>query len=220
MEQIPGFLISPAIFLGIYFFLKSRYPQDDFQLFVKAFFWGIFMIIPVILADQAAHYLKIDGARSIRRMFAYSFVIVAFIYELSVFLPLRFSTFNRRHFKGPINGIIYTTAITLGLTSIYAIYYVYFCDQSGLSDYYFWSMGPINTLIAVILGFFTGLGKIRKNQFIDSMTGLGAATVFLGIYRFALLSSDIALFWMYLVVSLLISAALISKSSRITAESD
>jgi len=189
-------------------------------MFIKAFFWGVFMIIPVVLADQAAHSLNIDGARSIRRMILYSFVVVAFTYELAIFLPLRFSILKRKHFKGPADGIIFSVAIALGLTSIYAIYYSLLCENSGLSDFYFWSMGPVNATIAVVLGFFTGLGKIRKNLFIDSMTGLGAATLFHGIYRFAMLSSDGILTWIFVTVSVFIAATLMMKSLKITAESE
>ena len=220
MEQVPGFLISPAIFLAIFTFLKISYPKGDFQLLFKAFFWGVLMVVPVILADQAAHYLNIDGARSIRWMIVYAFIVVAFTYELSIFLPLRLSLYKRKHFKGPSDGIIYSVAIAMGLTSIYAIYYTLFCETAGLSAIYFWSMGPVNAAIAVILGFFTGLGKIRKNQLIDSMTGLGAAMLFLGIYRFALLSSEIVLLTLFVVVSVFIAIGMIFKSLKITSESE
>lgn len=219
MEKIPGFLISPAIFLAIFLILRFRYPKEDFQLLLKAFFWGIFMIIPVIIADQAAHYLDIDGACSLRRMIAYSFFFVAFFYELSVFLPLRLSILKRSLFKGPSDGILYSVSIALGLTTVFAIYYSLYCESSGLASFYFWSMGPINAAIAVILGFFTGLGKIRKNLFIDSMTGLGAATLFQGIYHFALLSSDIFLFWLFVFMSVFIAVILILKSRKITPDS-
>lgn len=188
------------------------------MLLVQAFFWGVWMIIPVILIDQAAHYLMIDGARSIRRMIAYSFVFVAFVYQLSVFLPLRFSVLRKMRHKTPSTGILYAVVITLGLTSIYAIYYSLLGNKSGLSEHFFWSMGPVSMAIAVITGFFTGLGDIRKNQFIDSMTGLGAATVFFGIYRFSLLSSDVLLFWMFVTVTVFISFILFRKSLQKTAE--
>lgn len=220
MGHYPGFLISPLLFLAIFLYLKIRYPKGEFSLLIKAFFWGVFLIIPVVLADQAAHYLNIDGARSIRRMFLYSFVVVAFTYELAIFLPLRFSITQRKHFKGPADGIIYSVALALGLTSMYIIYYSWFCDPVGLSEFYFWSMGPMNIAIAVVLGFFTGLGKMRKNQFIDSMTGLGAATLFQGIYRFAMLSSDEILSWLFVIVSVFIAVVLMRNSLKITAESE
>jgi RsiW-degrading membrane proteinase PrsW (M82 family) len=218
MDNIAGLLISPLAFLILFFFLKFRFPKGDHELLVESFMWGCLIAIPVILADMVAHYFVIDGARSIRRMITYSFIIVAFTSEVSKFIPLRFSLVSRNHFRNPADGIIFSVAIALGLSTIYAIYYIYFSAKSGIDPAYFLSIGPMNALFGIIMGFFTGLGKLRKNLFIDSMTGLGATILFHGIYRFILLSKDITLFWLFALGSVFIASILIYKSRKIAAE--
>ncbi len=219
MVTIVGLLISPLIFLALFIYLRYKFPGGAFDLLFKAFIWGCLMAIPVILADQAAHYFQIDGAHSIRRMIVYSFVVVAFVSEISKFLPLSLSIVKRNRFSGPFPGIHYAVAVALGLSTIYAVYHAYFSVRSGADEVYFLSIGPMNVLLGIIMGFFLGMGKIRKNMFIDSMTGLGAAILFHGIYRFTLLTSDTTLFWLFAAGAVFIATILVIKSRKITIDS-
>lgn len=219
MVTIVGLLISPLIFLFFLLYLKYRIPGSDFNLITRAFFWGCLFSIPVIFADQAAQYLQIDGARSIRRMIAYSFVVTAFVIEVCKFLPLRFSLARKIQFSGPNPGIHYSVAVALGLATIFAVYHAYFSDRSGADQVYFLSIGPMNAILGIIMGFFVGMGKLRKNLFIDSMTGLIATIFFHGIYRFTLLTQDVTLFWLFALGALFIVGILIFKSKQIIAES-
>ncbi len=219
MVTIVGLLISPVIFLALFFYLKYKFPGGGFDLLFRAFIWGCIIAIPVIMADQVAHYLQIDGARSIRRMIVYSFVVVAFVSEISKFLPLRLSIVKRNRFSGPNPGIHYSVAVALGLATIYAVYHAYFSAMSGADTVYYLSIGPMNAVLGIIMGFFLGMGKLRKNLFIDSMTGLAATIFFHGIYRFTLLTSDITLFWLFVTGTFFIAAILVFKSRKATADS-
>ncbi|MFH1119438.1 MAG: PrsW family glutamic-type intramembrane protease [Bacteroidota bacterium] len=218
MEIIAGLIISPLAFVLFLLIFKFRFPKEGIDLLVKSFIWGCLVSVPVILADQVAHYFIIDGARSIRRMIVYSFIIVGFVTEVSKFLPIRLSLAGKNRFRSPAEGIIYSVALTLGLSTLYAIYYIYFSARSGHDPAYFLSIAPMNVLLGIIMGFFIGLGKIRKNLFIDSMTGLGATILIHGIYRFILLSRDVTLFWLFALGALFIASILFYKSRRITAE--
>ncbi|MBW6490772.1 MAG: PrsW family intramembrane metalloprotease [Lentimicrobium sp.] len=219
MKEILSLLISPLIFLLLFLYLKYRYPQGHFKLFFKAFGLGLMMAIPVIIADQVAHYLNLDGAISIRRMFMYSFVFVGFIFELSKFIPLATKIIKHHSFNGVPDGIIYTLAISTGITTLYAIYYQYFGLKVPGDEIYMLVIGPMNTLLAVILGFFAGMGKIRNNRFIDSMTGLGAASFLHGLFRFTLLSNDPMFFYLVAGGILFIAMILLRKSLTTPPES-
>lgn len=219
MENYIGILVSPLLFLAYFLYMKFRSPQDNNDLLIKSFTWGCLMALPVILADQAAHYLLIDGARSIRRMITYSFVVVAFTSEFSKFLPLRFSLVKRNRFANPAEGIKYSVIVALGLSTVYAVYYAFFSAKSGADPAYFLSIGPMNAIFGIIMGFFIGLGKLRRNLFIDSMTGLGATVLFHGIYRFVILTGDFTLFTMFILGAVFVASILIFKSTRVTADS-
>jgi len=56
------------------------------------------------------------------------------------------------------------------------------------------------------------MGKVRKNKFIDSMTGIGAAAFFHGLFRFTLLSNDMLFFYLVAGGLLFISIILVKKS--------
>lgn len=219
MKEILSLLISPLIFLILFLYLKYRYPKGQFNLFFRAFGLGLLMAIPVIIADQVAHYLNLDGAISIRRMFMYSFVFVGFIFELGKFIPLASKIIRHHSFNGAPDGIIYSIAISSGITTLYAIYYQYFGLKVPGDEIYLLAIGPVNALLAVILGFFTGMGKIRNNKFIDSMTGLGAASFLHGLFRFTLLSNDPVFFYLVAAGILFIAAILLRKSITTPPES-
>lgn len=219
MKEILPLLISPFIFLMLFLYLRYKYPKGQFRLFFKALGLGCLMAIPVILANMLANYLNLDGALSIRRMFMYSFVFVGFITELSKFIPLFSSIMKHKSFNGAPDGIIYTIAISTGLTTLYAIYYQYFGVKVEGDWLYIIVVGPMNALLAVTLGFFSGMGKVRKNKFIDSMTGIGAAAFFHGLFRFTLLSNDMLFFYLVAGGLLFISIILIRKSITTPPES-
>ncbi|MDY0103989.1 MAG: PrsW family glutamic-type intramembrane protease [Lentimicrobium sp.] len=212
MKEAASLLISPIIFLFLYLYLRYKYPQGQFRLLFKTFGLGLLMAVPVILADQLAHYLNIDGALSIRRMFMYSFVFVGFVTEISKFIPLYSFVMKHKTFNGAPDGIIYTIAISTGLTSIYSIYYLYFGLHVVGDTILMFAVGPVSALLAVILGFFAGMGKVRKNKFIDSMTGIGAAAFFHGLYRFTILSNDHLFYYLVSGGILFIALILLRKS--------
>lgn len=212
MKEAISLSMSPILFLLLYLYLRYKFPNGQFKLLFKAFFLGILMAIPVILADQLAHYIDIDGARSARRMFLYAFIFVGFITELSKFIPLQAYIMKHKSFNGAPDGIIYALAVSTGLTSLYAVYYLFFGTHVQLDVLYLYALGPVNALLAIILGFFAGMGKIRNNRFIDSMTGIGAAAFFHGLFRFALLSNDHLFFYMIVGGILFIALVLLRKS--------
>lgn len=212
MKEVISLLISPIIFLFLFLYLHYKYPHGQFRLLFKALGLGMVMAIPVILFDQLAQYINIDGAKSIRRMFLYAFVFVGFVTELSKFIPLHGHVMKNRSFNGPPDGIVYAIAISTGLTTLYAVYYFLFGTHVEGDALFMYALGPVNALLAVIMGFFAGMGKLRKNRFIDSMTGIGAATFFHGLFRFALLSNDRLFYFLIAGGILFIALILIRKS--------
>ncbi len=212
MKEVISLLISPIIFILLYLFLRYKYPHGQFRLLFKALGLGLLMAVPVILADQLAHYLNMDGALSIRRMFLYSFVFVGFVTEISKFIPLYGYVMKHKTFNGAPDGIIYTIAISSGLTTLYSIYYLYFGLHVPGDTIFMYAVGPVNALLSVVLGFFVGMGKARKNKFIDSMTGIGAAAFFHGLFRFTLLSNDQLFYYMVAGGIFFIALILLRKS--------
>lgn len=218
MANYSVLLISPLLFIALYLFLKYRYPKGEFRQFFRAFIYGLIIAIPLALLDQFAHFLNIDGALSLRRMAVYSFVIIGFAHELFKFLPLHFDIARKKVIKGSADGIVYSMAIALGLTTLFAVYYHFLGNHVEGNLIYLIAIGPLNALFAVILGFFAGMGIMRKNRFVDSMTGLGAASFFHGVFRFTLLSNDPLFFAVFALGTLLIAVILINRSRYVRSD--
>jgi hypothetical protein len=69
-----------------------------------------------------------------------------------------------------------------------------------------------------MMGFFIGLGKLRKMKIIDSMTGLAAAVFFHGLYSFCLITKDFKLLLAFFVGSTIIAISLCLAALRIHAD--
>lgn len=208
-------LISPVLFFLLLIVVKKRYPALGYRLLMRSAMYGLLIIVPVIALDLLAREYNVDGTHGIRRMFFYAFIVVGFVIETAKFLPLILDITRTRSFQGAEEGIIQTTAMGLAFTTLYAAYGL-FMNGTGNDDLIFLvSMPFMNVIFSIILGFFIGMGKMRRNRFIDSMTGLGAAIFFHGIYRFTLISDDRMFLIIYAAGSLLIALILLKRSTYI-----
>ena len=123
-----------------------------------------------------------------------------------------YSSIKNKDFYGPIESIIYSLFISIGFTITASILYVTGYISPIDNFLFLYIYGISNLVFAVILGFFVGLGKSRKNRLIDSMTGLLAASFFHGVLNFCILTEDYMLLVLVGIASIIISVVLIFKS--------
>ena len=213
-------LISPSLFLLLLLLVKRRYPSMGYRLLMRSAMYGLLIIIPVIVLDLLAREYKVDGSHGLRRMFFYAFIVVGFVIETAKFLPLIFDITRTRSFLGAEEGIVQATAMSLAFTTLYAIYGMFVMTGVNGDLIFLVTMPLMNVIFSIILGFFIGMGKMRRNRFIDSMTGLGAAIFFHGIYRFTLLSQDDIFLIIFAAGSLLIALILLRRSVYIRVDSN
>lgn len=212
-------LISPILFLLLLLLVKTNYPKMGYRLLMRSAMYGLLVIIPVVAADWLAKEFNVDGSHGIRRMFFYSFIMVAFVVETAKFLPLVFDVTRNKSFRGAEEGIMHTTAMGLAFTTLYAGYVLFMKAEGSDGLVFLITMPLMNVIFSIVLGFFIGMGKMRRNRFIDSMTGLGAAIFFHGIYRFTILSDDLTFLVIFAAGSLLIALILLRRSVYIRPDS-
>jgi hypothetical protein len=70
----------------------------------------------------------------------------------------------------------------------------------------------------VILGFFVGMGKFRKNRLIDTLTGLGASSFFMGFYYFGYVTSEKTIMLFYGIGVIFIALLLLIKAININSD--
>ncbi len=193
-------------------FLKFRFEIKSWNLILKAIALGAVSSLLIIAFDFVAQSLGYDMLKNLKRSGFYSFVIIGFGSELGKFIFLRYYFLKRKSFKGSLDGIIYAIFISLGFALVTLPLYTLgvFSRPTGMQFLFSYTIASI--AFAVVLGFFTGLGKHRRNRLVDSLTALGAASFFHGFYYFINLTTDQTIFIFYGIGLIMISLLLVIKS--------
>ncbi len=175
-------------------------------------------IVLVIAIQLFAFYFELDRLNSIRRIIFYALVIMAFFSELGKFFILKILIYPKKEFTSPVDGIIYGVIVSLGFATMNNIIFLVDFPNLTVNLANAFSAGPAAVVFGVMMGFFVGLGKLRRMRFIDSMTGLAAAVFFHGLYDFCLLTEDYRLLWAFFTGSAIIAISLCIAAIRLHQE--
>lgn len=201
-EYIP-LIIAPAIYILLILLGRGAMERKAWLLFAGAFFFGIIASIPMIGAMYYIKHYWLEHAASIRRIIFFAFAVIAFLAEVFKFLFLRYKYITNDLLTKPFDGILYGIVLSLGYATAANVFFFFEWDYTEMTSIVLYSLPVANLFTGIILGFFIGMGKFRKPSFIDSITGLGAAIFFHGLYNFCLLSED------YLLLALVGAGTLI-----------
>ncbi len=210
-----SFIVPPLIAFLLYLYLRFKFTKWPYSLLFRSFLWGMASIVIVLAVQVLASYLELDKLNNIRRILFYALVIMAFFSELAKFTILKGLIYPRDEFKSPVDGIIFATMIAMGFATMNNILYFINIPHLSVSGVNAITAGPANVIFGVIMGFFIGLGKLRRMRFIDSMTGLAAAIVFHALYDFCLLTRDYRLLLAFFIGATIIGFSLIIAAIRI-----
>jgi RsiW-degrading membrane proteinase PrsW (M82 family) len=213
--KIASFIIPPLIAIIIYLYLTFRFKHWSFVLLLKSFLWGMVSIVLVIAVQFMASSFELDKLNNIRRILFYALVIMAFFAEIGKFFFLKGFVYPKQEFKTPVDGIIFAVMISMGFATMNNILYFINIPNLTVNVANALTAGPANVIFGVIMGFFIGLGKLRRMRIIDSMTGLAAAVFFHGLYDFCLLTKDYRLLWAFFIGSAIIVISLSIAALRI-----
>lgn len=212
--------IPPVIALLIYFYLKYKFGKQPYPLLFKSFLWGMVSIGLVLIVQVLASYFELDRLGNIRRILFYSLVIMAFFSELAKFFFLKGFLYPKEDFKSPVDGIIYAVMISMGFATMNNILSLINIPNLDVNLINAFTSGPANVIFGVLMGFFIGMGKLRKIRFVDSMTGLGAAVLFHALYGFCMLTYDYKLLWAFFIGSGVIAVSLCIAAIRLHEEAE
>lgn len=210
-----SFVVPPLIAILIYLYLRYKFSKWSFSLLYNSFLWGMISISLVLVVQLAASYLELDKLNNIRRILFYAVVVMALFSELGKYIFLRGFVYPKEVFKTPVDGIIFSVMISMGFATMNNILYFINIPDLSVNTANALTAGPANVIFGVMMGFFIGLGKLRKMRFIDSMTGLAAAVFFHGLYDFCLLTKDYRLLWAFFIGATIIAISLCLAALRI-----
>jgi protease PrsW len=207
-----------VIILILLAFFKIRFEIKSLNLILKAIALGAVSSVLIIAFDFVAQTLGYDMLKNLKRSGFYSFAIIGFGSELGKFIFLRYYFLKRKSFKGSLDGIIYSIFISLGFALVALPLFTIGVFSRPTGPQFLFSYTIASIAFAVVMGFFTGLGKQRRNRLVDSLTAIGAASFFHGFYYFINLTTDQTIFIFYSIGMLLISLLLVIKSINMKGE--
>lgn len=207
--------ISPLILFIVFLLVYYKYHPNGWSTIIKAVISGfiavLFLLVAGLIMDQVWH----GNLFNLRRMAFYVFVIVAFSAELGKILPLRLYFYNKPGFKGPFESIRYAIIISLSYSMLAVILFAFNIVGTDMIKeplLFLYTYPFVNIFFGIVMGFFVGLGKMRKNLLIDESVALFGTSFFHGVFYFSLISSDIRLFFVTTIGFIVIGIMLLVKS--------
>lgn len=212
---ILNYLQAPLLALIFLFYLKQKFQLKTTKYLLQAFGFGLLSVVLFIAIDFIINLLGLDELKSLKRSVFYSFVVVGFGSQLGIFVVLRYIFLKKKQFRGPLDGILYAIIISLGFSTLAVPLF-----QAGLfagmpSQIFIYSLPLAAVFFAIVMGFFIGMGKYRKNKMIDSVTGVSTASFFMGFYYFGFLTKEVAILILFSIGVFIISALLLVKATNI-----
>ena len=170
--------LLPAIFLWYYIWKKDPQPEPTNWL-VKATFYGVAIVIPVIIAETILQlcFFGEEGPTSLFGTTIEAFFVAALPEEgfklLALWLVLRKNPYFDEHF----DGIVYAVCVGLGFAAIENIGFV-FQEENGLSVAISRALFavPGHYAFAVIMGYYYSL-----HHFVDRSNSTAACILVLPI---------------------------------------
>lgn len=193
LNTILSLLLAPAVAAAVLLIVWIFRDRERYSGLITSFVLGMFSIVIVLLFQYIARQFGIDNFTNLRRIIFYSFVVMGIGSELGKYLILRYHSFTKPTYTGPLDSIVYSVMIAMGFTFMGNLLYFLMPFYSEYDAFYAYSVIPGNLFFAVILGFFVGMGKSRENKFVDSMTGLFGASFFHALFNFCFITEDFRL---------------------------
>jgi len=197
----------------IFVYMGLRIKIGSSRLLIAVFLLGFLSILLNVLSVYLTNLAGLFPLENnIRRVAFYSLITAGFVRELGKLAAIRIAAASRSILRSPADGIVYSIMASLGFTFAALLWNLIFYQEGADEIYRSLLTLPANIITAIILGFFVGLGQLRSNSFIDSMTGLLAASLFHAVFEFSMLISDANLLLVIFGGSIVIVAVLINKA--------
>ncbi len=211
-----SFVVSPVVIVLLVAYLRFKFSIKNMKNIQMAVILGIVAVALLMITNYLAELRWHGNYNNMRRMAFFVFIVTAFSSELAKFLILKARFYSLKTFTGPLEGIIYSVFINLGFALVAVILYAF--DLLGLPDkihnslLFLYAYPFASIIFGICMGFFVGMGKMRRNGFIDNSTGLFVSTFFHGLFYFGFITSDIRLLIFTAIGFIVIGVTLLVKS--------
>jgi protease PrsW len=184
--------IAPSLLICQYIFRMDKYEREPrLHLFV-CFLLGILCTLPALNMELLGKRLVSSDPHNLLLTFVFATLVIALSEEILKFFSLMLYAFPRKEFNEPMDGIVYSTMVSMGFATMENIMYVQGNpnDGFGIALARAFTAVPAHGLFALTMGYFIGKAKIATlpiDKLKFALKGLGIAILLHGFYDFLLL---------------------------------
>ncbi|PLX07941.1 MAG: hypothetical protein C0598_12820 [Marinilabiliales bacterium] len=219
-----SFAVSPLVIIAAVFYLKFKFSIKSLKNITNAIVWGAIAVIVLVIGNYLVELVWHGNLKNMRRMAFFVFVITAFGSEIAKYAVLKLQFFKLKSFQSPLVGIIYGVFISLGFATIATILYAYGIvgTETKFNDLtlFLYTFPLASFTLGTLMGFFVGMGKLRKNSFIDGSSAIFSSTFFHGLFFFCFITQDKRLLIFTAIGFLIITLTLIYKAIKLSEENN
>ena len=150
--------ILPVILL-CYYIYKKDVDKEPKNLLRRVFIFGMISVIPIVLLELISkEFLNTEDTSDLIKLFAATFMGVAFIEETAKWAVIHIGVYNNKEFNHPYDAIVYAVYSSLGFAVVENIMYVVTTNiKVGLSRGLI--TVPSHACDAIIMGYFLSQAK-------------------------------------------------------------
>ncbi|MGM9927705.1 MAG: glutamic-type intramembrane protease PrsW [Bacillus sp. (in: firmicutes)] len=150
--------IAPGLALLSYFYLKDQYGVEPVSVVFKTFLMGAFLVFPLMFFQ---YVIQTEGL--IENDLIYSFFVIGLMEEFFKWFVIMFMVYHHVSFDEPYDGVVYSSAVSLGFASLENILYLI---ANGVEFAIGRAFLPVSShaLFGVIMGYYFGKGKFSKQK--------------------------------------------------------
>jgi len=206
--NIISVLLGPAIAIYIATSFRSKLNSRDSGILMKCFFLSMITVIPALIIKYAASELGFtERAYSLFGKIGFS-VFNAFVDELNKYIIIIAYAYRKREFDEPLAGILVCVMIGLGFSTFENIWHILDNDKFA-GTWRMITVIPMSILVAVILGYYSGLSKYGLDSddlssFGLRLRGLLTAIFFHAFYNFFLFMEEYRSLLILIIVAIAI----------------
>jgi len=208
--------VAPGAAICLFIYMKDKYNREPRKLLVISFLLGMLATVPAFLIEQTGEMFLLSGT-STELTLLFAFVVVGCSEEGSKFFMLRVFAYRKKEFDEPFDGIIYSVMVAMGFATLENINYVYHYGVGNAFVRMFTAV-PMHAVCGIVMGYYAGLAKFRRNS--SDLLGRGwlIAVFFHGAYDFSLMDKNIPLIMIGALLSLYYGVRFSLKAIRMHQE--
>lgn len=213
--QLAAMALAPCLAIIIFVYWKDNFEKEPLTLLASSFFLGIVSAAPALMLSYSIDnfFIQFNLSYPVDKI-VLAFLVAGVGEELSKFIFLYSFPYRSRFFDEPYDGITYSVMISMGFATLENLLYM-LSHGSNVIYLRAFTAVPAHASFAVIMGYFVGLAKFKRNNPLYLFAGLFFAILLHGFYDLFLFLDQHEFMAIGAFISLILGVYLSLKAIRL-----